>query len=52
MSAPRKNRPRRRSADKRAILQDHYLFRKLTPQHIDRLSTPLAAIGELGGHGA
>ena len=39
MSPPRKNRPLHRSADKRAILQDHYLFGKLTPQHIDRLST-------------
>jgi CRP/FNR family transcriptional regulator, cyclic AMP receptor protein len=39
MSPPRKNRSQHRSADKRAILQDHYLFEKLTPQHIDRLST-------------
>jgi len=39
MSPPRKNRPQHRSADKRVILRDHYLFGKLTPQHIDRLST-------------
>jgi len=38
MSPPRKNRPQHRSADKRVILRDHYLFGKLTPQHIDRLS--------------
>jgi len=39
MSPPRKSRPQHRSADKRVILRDHYLFGKLTPQHIDRLST-------------
>jgi CRP/FNR family transcriptional regulator, cyclic AMP receptor protein len=38
MSPPGKNRLQHRSADKRAILLDHYLFGKLTPQHIDRLS--------------
>jgi CRP-like cAMP-binding protein len=27
-----------RGADKRAILRDHYLFGKLTPPHLDRLS--------------
>ena len=37
MSPPRKNRPQHRSADKRAILRDHYLFGELTPQNIDRL---------------
>jgi len=31
-------RPTQRGADKRAILRDHYLFGKLTSQHIDRLS--------------
>ena len=38
MSPPRKNRSQHRSADKRAILRDHYLFGKLTPPHLDRLS--------------
>jgi hypothetical protein len=38
MSPPRKNRPQHRSADKRAILRDHYLFGKLTAQQIESLS--------------
>jgi CRP/FNR family transcriptional regulator, cyclic AMP receptor protein len=38
MPVLRENRPQHRSADKRAILRDHYLFGRLTPQHIDRLS--------------
>jgi CRP/FNR family transcriptional regulator, cyclic AMP receptor protein len=38
MPSVREPRPTRRVADKRAILRDHYLFGKLTPQHIDRLS--------------
>jgi CRP/FNR family cyclic AMP-dependent transcriptional regulator len=33
----RDSRPSPRGADKRAILRDHYLFAKLTPQQIDRL---------------
>ena len=37
MPAGRENHPQHRNADKRAILRDHYLFRKLTPQQIDRL---------------
>jgi CRP/FNR family cyclic AMP-dependent transcriptional regulator len=37
MPAGRENHSQHRSADKRAILRDHYLFRKLTPQQIDRL---------------
>ena len=36
MPAPRE--PPHCGADKRTILRDHYLFGKLTPQHIDRLS--------------
>ena len=38
MSAIRESRPPQRGADKRAILRDHYLFAKLTPMQIDRLS--------------
>jgi CRP/FNR family transcriptional regulator, cyclic AMP receptor protein len=38
MPVLRENRPQHRSADKRAILRDHYLFGKLTAQQIDRLS--------------
>jgi CRP/FNR family cyclic AMP-dependent transcriptional regulator len=38
MSAVRESRPPQRGADKRAILKDHYLFAKLTPTQIDRLS--------------
>jgi CRP/FNR family transcriptional regulator, cyclic AMP receptor protein len=38
MSPARKNRSQRRSADKRAILRDHYLFGKLTAQQIESLS--------------
>src|SRR5215471_20289634 len=38
ISPPRKNRSQRRSADKRAILRDHYLFGKLTAQQIESLS--------------
>jgi CRP-like cAMP-binding protein len=38
MGVLREPRPTHRGADKRAILRDHYLFGKLTPQHIDRLS--------------
>jgi CRP/FNR family cyclic AMP-dependent transcriptional regulator len=38
MPVLRENRPQHRTADKRAILRDHYLFGRLTPQHIDRLS--------------
>jgi CRP/FNR family cyclic AMP-dependent transcriptional regulator len=38
MSPPRKNRSRHRSADKRAILRDHYLFGKLTAHQIESLS--------------
>jgi CRP/FNR family cyclic AMP-dependent transcriptional regulator len=38
MSAIRESRPPQRGADKRAILRDHYLFAKLTPTQIDRLS--------------
>ena len=38
MGVLRETRPTHRGADKRAILRDHYLFGKLTPQHIDRLS--------------
>jgi CRP/FNR family cyclic AMP-dependent transcriptional regulator len=38
MPVLRDNRPPHRGADKRAILRDHYLFAKLTPQQIDRLS--------------
>jgi CRP/FNR family transcriptional regulator, cyclic AMP receptor protein len=37
MPAGRENHPQHRNADKRAILRDHYLFRKLTPRQIDRL---------------
>src|ERR1700733_1987923 len=36
MPIPRE--PPHRGVDKRTILRDHYLFRKLAPQHIDRLS--------------
>ena len=39
MGVLHETRPTHRGADKRAILRDHYLFGKLTPQHIDRLST-------------
>jgi CRP/FNR family transcriptional regulator, cyclic AMP receptor protein len=35
----RESRSPPRGADKRAILRDHYLFAKLTPAQIDRLST-------------
>jgi CRP/FNR family cyclic AMP-dependent transcriptional regulator len=38
MTLPRESRPQPYSADKRAILRDHHLFGKLTPQHVDRLS--------------
>src|SRR6516164_4946578 len=38
MSPPRKNRSQHRSAGKRAILRDHYLFGKLTAQQIESLS--------------
>src|SRR6516162_7276766 len=38
MSPRRKNRSQRRSADKRAILRDHYLFGKLTAHQIESLS--------------
>jgi CRP-like cAMP-binding protein len=38
MSVIRESRPPQRGADKRAILRDHYLFAKLTPAQIDRLS--------------
>ena len=38
MPVLRDNHPPHRGADKRAILRDHYLFAKLTPQQIDRLS--------------
>jgi CRP/FNR family transcriptional regulator, cyclic AMP receptor protein len=38
MPVLRETRPPHRGADKRAILRDHYLFGKLTPQQIDRLS--------------
>jgi len=38
MGVLHETRPTHRGADKRAILRDHYLFGKLTPQHIDRLS--------------
>ena len=38
MSPPRKNRSQHRSADKRAVLRDHYLFGKLTAQQIESLS--------------
>jgi CRP/FNR family transcriptional regulator, cyclic AMP receptor protein len=37
MPVSRENRPQHRSADKRAILRDHYLFGKLSPLHLDRL---------------
>jgi CRP-like cAMP-binding protein len=37
MPLARENRPQHRSADKRAILRDHYLFGKLSSQHLDRL---------------
>ena len=38
MSPPRKSRSQHRSADKRAILRDHYLFGNLTAQQIESLS--------------
>src|SRR6516165_7986552 len=38
MSPARKNRSQRRTADKSAILRDHYLFGKLTAQQIESLS--------------
>lgn len=38
MPVLREPRPTHRGVDKRAILRDHYLFGKLTLQHIDRLS--------------
>jgi CRP/FNR family cyclic AMP-dependent transcriptional regulator len=38
MPSLRDSRPSQHGADKRAILRDHYLFAKLTPQQIDRLS--------------
>jgi CRP-like cAMP-binding protein len=38
MSPPRKNRSQHRTADKCAILRDHYLFGNLTPQQIESLS--------------
>ena len=38
MSPPRKNRSQQRSADKRSILRDHYLFGNLTAQQIESLS--------------
>jgi CRP/FNR family cyclic AMP-dependent transcriptional regulator len=38
MSPPRKNRSQHRSADKCAILRDHYLFGNLTAQQIESLS--------------
>ena len=38
MPAPREPLPLHRGADKRAILRKHFLFGKLSPQHIDRLS--------------
>jgi CRP/FNR family transcriptional regulator, cyclic AMP receptor protein len=38
MTVIRETRAPQRGADKRAILRDHYLFAKLTPMQIDRLS--------------
>jgi CRP/FNR family cyclic AMP-dependent transcriptional regulator len=38
MPVLREPRPTHRGADKRAILREHYVFGKLSPQHFDRLS--------------
>ncbi len=38
MPGPKENPSSFRDADKRAMLQNHYLFCKLTPKHIDRLA--------------
>jgi hypothetical protein len=46
MSPSRKNRSQHRSADKRAILRDHYLFVKLTAQQIESLRDFLPLIRE------
>lgn len=38
MPGSKDNPPPFREADKRAVLQNHYLFGKLSPKHIDRLA--------------
>jgi CRP/FNR family transcriptional regulator, cyclic AMP receptor protein len=38
MPAPKDIAPHPRDADKRALLQNNYLFSKLSPKHIDRLT--------------
>jgi class 3 adenylate cyclase len=42
-------RPTRRGADMRTILRDHYLFGKLTPQNIDRLTACIVTKTVKGG---
>jgi len=39
MSGTRNNSAPHRDADKRGVLQNHYLFGKLSPRHIDRLAS-------------
>jgi CRP/FNR family cyclic AMP-dependent transcriptional regulator len=38
MPGPNQTPPRRRDAEKRGVLQSHYLFGKLSPRHIDCLA--------------
>jgi CRP-like cAMP-binding protein len=38
MLSPNETLRRRRDAEKRSVLQNHYLFGKLSPKHIDRLA--------------
>jgi CRP/FNR family cyclic AMP-dependent transcriptional regulator len=38
MPGPHETLPRQRDAEKRSVLQNHYLFAKLTAKHIDRLA--------------
>jgi CRP/FNR family transcriptional regulator, cyclic AMP receptor protein len=38
MTGPKDNPPYFRDADRRALLQNNYLFSKLSPRHIDRLA--------------
>jgi CRP/FNR family cyclic AMP-dependent transcriptional regulator len=39
MPGPAENLHRQRDAEKRGVLQNHYLFGKLSPRHIDRLAS-------------
>jgi hypothetical protein len=41
MSGPNETVLRQREAEKRGVLQSHYLFGKLDPNHIDRLASSI-----------